>query len=315
VAVVIRTSRRPLVLAIIALAACLLALGTAVGPAAPGTAQAQGDASAGCLTEFGAGDSWLHLAVRGRNREVLIHVPSSLGTAGPVPLLIAVHGWTSGAAEFAAVTGFSGGADERGVVVAYPQGLGHPAGWHFSGLPTIDRGIRQADLALFDAIIGRLQAAGCIDPQRVFVAGHSQGGGMAAETPCSRAIRPAGVAMISGEHFRLPCRSARAIPILTLHAADDEVLPYGGGRVSTMPRAFPRVVAAEDVAAAWATVNRCAPAPTIEEVGPGISRVRWAGCAAPVEFYRLAAGGHAWPSGGWVGLSASALVWSLVAGL
>jgi polyhydroxybutyrate depolymerase len=314
VAVVIRTSRRPLVLAIIALAACLLALGTATMRAFPGTAQAQGDASAGCLTEFGAGDSWLHLAVRGRNREVLIHVPSSLGHAGPVPLLIAVHGWASGAAEFAMVTGFSAGADERGVVVAYPQGLGHPAGWHFSGLPTTDRGIRQADLALFDAIIGRLQAAGCIDPQRVFVAGHSQGGGMAAETACQRADL-AGVAMISGEHFRLACRSSRAIAILTLHAADDEVLPYGGGRVTTMPRDFPRVVAAEDVAAAWAAIDRCEPAPAIEEVGPGIRRVRWAGCAAPVEFYRLAAGGHAWPSGSWVGLSASALVWSLVAGL
>jgi polyhydroxybutyrate depolymerase len=280
----------------------------------PGSARVEGGSAGACLAAFGAGDSWLPLTAGGRNRLVLIHVPGSLGTSGPVPLVVAIHGWESGAATFARVTALSSGADARGIVVAYPQGLGAPAGWHFTGLPSIDPGIRRADLLLFDALITRLTGTGCADPERVYVAGHSQGGGMAGELACRRADRLAGVAMISGEHFRLPCRPSRAIPIVSLHAVDDEVLPYAGGRVTTMPRDFPRVVPAEDVAAAWAAINRCAPAPTIEDVGPGISRVRWAACAAPVEFYRLAAGGHVWPSGGWVGLSASALVWSFVVG-
>jgi polyhydroxybutyrate depolymerase len=315
VAVVTRRIPASLALAIVALAACVLALAIATRAAFPGTVRANADAGAGCLAEFTPGDTWLHLTVKGRNREVLVHVPH-LPAGDRVPLLIAVHGWAGSAAQFAGVTGFSAGGDQRGVVVAYPQGLGHPAGWHFSGLPSIDRGIRQADLALFDAIIGRLTAAGCADPDRVFIAGHSQGGGMAGELACRRADKLAGVAMISGEHFGLPCQPTRAIPILSLHAVDDEVLPYAGGRVTTMPHDFPRVLPAEQVAAAWAAIDGCDPVrpDPREDVAEGVTRISWAGCAAPVNFYRIASGGHAWAGAGPARVSATELVWSLIAG-
>jgi polyhydroxybutyrate depolymerase len=121
--------------------------------------------------------------------------------------------------------------------------------------------------------------------------------------------------MISGEHFQLPCRPSHTIPVLSLHAVDDEVLPYGGGHVTTMPRDFPAVLAAEQVAAAWAAIDGCGSLRpgADEEPGDDVSRISWLGCAAEVDFYRLASGGHAWASGGPGRVSASDLVWSLIA--
>jgi polyhydroxybutyrate depolymerase len=318
VAVVIRANRRPLALAIVAIAACLLPSAIAPGPTFPGIARAHAERSgdAGCLATFGPGDTWLRVPASGRNRDVILHVPPSLDASRPAPLLIAVHGWASSATAFAGVTGLSAGGDQRSVVVAYPQGLGTPAGWHFPGIPTTDRTIRQADLALFDALLANLTSSGCVDPSRVFVAGHSQGGGMAAELACRRADRLAGVTLISGEHFRLPCAPSRPIPIVSLHAIDDEVLPYGGGRVTTMPPDFPPVLPAEDVASAWAAIDGCAPDAHAEDVTDRITRFDWKGCNAPVTFYRLRTGGHAWADrAGGAPISASDLVWSSLATL
>ena len=314
-AVVTLATRRPFALAIVALAACLLAGGIATAPAFLGPTRAQAPQSGdACIAAFGAGDSWLHLPARGRDRQVLLHIPASLSADRPVPLLIAVHGWASGAAAFAPVTGLNTGADERGVVVAYPHGLGSPAGWHVAGLPSTDRGIRQADLALFDALMDRLTGSGCIDPARVFVAGHSQGGGMAGDLACQRAERLAGVTMISGEHFVLPCAPSRPIAIVSLHAIDDEVLPYRGGRV-TMGPDLPPVLPAEEVAAAWAALDGCGQEMRHQDVSPNATRVTWEGCAAPVVFYRMRTGAHAWAaSTSTTGVTATDLAWSLVDG-
>jgi polyhydroxybutyrate depolymerase len=315
VAVVTRTARTPLALAIVAVTWCVLALLLATGATYPGIAQAEekGVNGAGCVAEFGAGDSWWRLRAGGRDRDVLLHVPRSVEAGRPAPLLIALHGWASGAAQFAAVTKLSVGADGRGVVVAYPQGMGQPAGWHFAGIPSTDRLGRQADLGLFDAVVKGLTGSGCVDPGRVYVAGHSQGGGMAAELGCSRADVLAGVVMISGEHFRLPCSPTRPVSIFSLHAMDDEVLPYGGGHVTSMPAGFPPVLPTEDIAAAWARIDGCLPAVTAKDLDQGATRLTWNGCTVPVTFYRLVAGGHAWiGSGAVTTLSATDLVWSFV---
>jgi polyhydroxybutyrate depolymerase len=314
VAVVTRTARTPLALAGFALVACVLALLLASGATSAGKARAQdvGVPGTGCVAEFGGGDSWLRLNVRGRTRDVLLHVPQSVDAGQAAPLLIAVHGWASGAAEFAAVTRFSTGGDERGIVVAYPQGLGQPAGWHFAGIPSSDRGGRPADLGLFDALLERLTASGCVDPRKVYVAGHSQGGGMATELGCRRTDVLAGVALISGEHFHLPCQPSRPIPILSLHAVDDEVLPYAGGHVTGMPAGYPAVLPAEVIARTWATYNHCDAAPTSGPTASGATEFRWLRCLAPVVFDRLPVGGHAWAGGGAGAFSASDAVWSFV---
>jgi polyhydroxybutyrate depolymerase len=256
------------------------------------------------------------------------------------PLLIVLHGYASSAREFAANAGLSDRADASGVVVAYPQGLGSPAGWHFTGSPS-DPVARQTDIALFDALVDLLVDAGCAEPARVFVAGHSQGGGMTSELACRRGDRIAGIAIVSAEVFSLACTQSRPVAVVSLHAVDDEVLPYDGGRVANMPTDFPRMVAAEDVASAWASHNGCLRGPNqspvrngdlptragVEEAGrdgvvnnggsdagvpDDVVRFDWDGCAAPVTFYRLPSGGHAWSGGAnltGVGLSQSALVW------
>ena len=47
--------------------------------------------------------------------------------------------------------------------------------------------------------------------------------------------------------------------------------------------------------AAWAEMNGCDPEPTIEELGSGVSHVRYEGCDAAVELFDIDGMGHVWP--------------------
>ena len=60
------------------------------------------------------------IQVGGVSREFVLHVPPQ---ASPRPLLLFLHGGTSRADRMGRFTGFNALADEKGFVVAYPQGV------------------------------------------------------------------------------------------------------------------------------------------------------------------------------------------------
>ncbi len=264
---------------------------TSVPPAATAVSPAGG---AGCAS-LARGDQTIRLTADGHARDVLVHVPPLPSGAHDLPALVALHGYSSKAGEFAAYTGLSSRADEAAFLVAYPQALGATPEWHLTGWPSASPDLGRSDRELIGAVFDWLVATGCVDPTRMFLAGHSQGGGMTAEVACELEQRIAGIGLVSAIHLHLPCQPTRPFAVFASHAVDDPVLPFGGGQVQGTPATFPAVLAVEDVMDHWAAAIGCAEGPEQTTLADGAVRTAWSGCHAPVTFYRLPSGGHAWP--------------------
>ena len=81
-----------------------------------------------------------------------------------------------------------------------------------------------------------------------------------------------------------------ACPVIAFHGTADPFDPYSGGDSMLGP-----VIGVEAWATDWAGRNGCLSGlvahPAIGDVVP----LAWAGCAAPVQLYRVNDGGHTWP--------------------
>ena len=120
--------------------------------------------------------------MRGRGRALAyrLHVPPKLDPRG-APLVVALHGCTQNAADFARGTRFDELGDRYGAVVVYPQqSLRHNLQrcwrWYSSKHQQRDGG----EPAMIVAVVREVCARHAIDPARIFVAGLSSGAAMAA---------------------------------------------------------------------------------------------------------------------------------------
>jgi poly(hydroxyalkanoate) depolymerase family esterase len=114
------------------------------------------------------------------SRDYKVYVPSHAG-GRTLPLVIMLHGCAQNPDDFAVGTGMNRLSEEHGFIVAYPRQTAHAnqsACWNWfnikdqmrdSGEPSIIAGITRAVMAEFN-----------IDAKRVYVAGLSAGGAMAA---------------------------------------------------------------------------------------------------------------------------------------
>lgn len=113
-------------------------------------------------------------------RKYMLYEPASRRHA-PAPLLVLLHGCKQGAAEFAAGTRMNEAAEAAGVVVLYPQqslAANLLRCWNWYALH--DRSNKDGDAAVIAAMTRQVMREHDIDATRVYVAGMSAGGGMAA---------------------------------------------------------------------------------------------------------------------------------------
>ena len=228
-------------------------------------------------------------------------MPPSYDPARPVPLVISIHGFAQWPAHLRSISRWNDLADQHGFIVAYPAGTGFPRRWRASDGASASA---NPDVTFITDLLDHLAGRYNIDPDRVYVNGFSNGGGMTTLLACRLAGRIAAAGSVAGAyvHPLAACQPERAVPLIAFHGTADPIVPYAGGAV----RSF-HLPAVPDWIGGWAALSGCdpapAPLPTAGAAGGGgvrggvVNAVHYTGCrdGAEVTFYTLAGGGHAWP--------------------
>lgn len=206
-----------------------------------------------------AGDAGLVAA-----RPYPFKVPSGYDASKPTPLVIVLHGYTSDGANQEAYFQFAPLADRRTFLYAYPDGTKSSKGsrfWNASDACCNFDGSAVDDVAYLAALIDDVSAKYNVDPKRVFVVGHSNGGFMAHRLACDLAPKIAAVAALAGDVWldASKCTPASPVAVLQVHGDADAAISYQGGRYGGLAP-FPP---ARTSVATWAAKNGCKGALTV----------------------------------------------------
>ncbi|MGI8864481.1 MAG: alpha/beta hydrolase family esterase [Solirubrobacteraceae bacterium] len=180
-------------------------------------------------------------------------------------------------------SGLSVVADRRGFIVAYPSSQG--PFWNSTGSPR-----RPNDIRFIRSLIAYLRQSMCVDAARIYVAGVSNGGGMAALAGCELSAEISGYASVAGGYDgQPPCRPKRPESVLEIHGTADPVVPYFGA-------AHRWHVGVPQFVAGWVRRDRCHGSASVDQPATRTTVLRWDNCAdARVEHIRITGGRHAWP--------------------
>lgn len=221
-----------------------------------------------------------------------LHIPSGYLPTSSIPLVLDFHGHGGSAKSQERLTGFSELADREDFLVVYPEGTVGPdgkTGWGTGPAkdPTVN------DVHFVSDLLTRLQATLCIDPQRIYATGFSNGGAMAAMLACIMASRIAAFAPVSGSYFPLVggCHPSQPVPIMEFHGTADMVVPYDGSFLLNLP-AVPFWLGE------WARHDGCSPRPEVFYHHGDVTGEEWLHCLrdSTVIHYRIDGGMHAWPT-------------------
>lgn len=245
-------------------------------------------------------------------RAYRLYVPTG-HTGEPLPLVVMLHGGTQDAAAFAAATGMNELAERERWLVAYPeQPRSANAGQYWNWFDPSHQRRDAGEPSLIAGITGRVVDGHDIDAARVYVAGFSAGGAMAAVMASVYPDRYAAAGVHSGLAYAAatdvacafaamkhgPSQSTRslahAVPLIVFHGdrdatvADtnaasliDTVLAAGGSRTRPGTRAT-EVVSHRQVPGGHAYTRTCYQDPT------GVTLA---------ERWTIHRGGHAWSGG------------------
>ena len=194
--------------------------------------------SAGC--ERGSFDTGRRIerliTVAEQRREFIIDAPANLEPAKPVPLLFHFHGFGHSGAGMWKVSEFKALSERHGFITVYPTGLRitlELKGKNHVGLGwQMEAGGDNRDLAFTRAMLAEIESMYCVDLDRVFATGFSNGGFFASLLGCEMSDRIAAVAPVSGGALRGNCRPARPVPVMIHHGVRDEVIEVDWARAS-----------------------------------------------------------------------------------
>lgn len=244
----------------------------------------------------------------GQERMALVHIPRSWTATSSLPLLMALHG-AGGGALYQADDGNYGlitKSEEAGFIAVFPNGIsparsGMLATWNAGNCCARARDENVDDVGFLRAVVADVQRRTSVDAARVYAIGMSNGGMMAYRLACEAGDVFRGIMAVAGTDNTRSCRPARPVPILHIHARnDDRVLFNGGaGEVFRNEALVSDFVSVPDTIARWVQLNRATPAArrVLTVAGASCELHAAVGDGAPVQLCVTDTGGHSWPGG------------------
>jgi polyhydroxybutyrate depolymerase len=194
--------------------------------------------------------------------------PPNLDKTKPVPLMLLIHGFTPTDHPGDAMDMYMKVSPEtakRGILLAIPEGtydklLGRYS-WNATdtccGWDTMAN-----DIGYVLAMVEDIQKKYNVDPKRIFILGHSNGGFMANRLGCDRSSIFSGIASLAGEVYKNPkkCAAVDPLAMLEVQGDADDTVPYAGGEPFGIT-GFPPAPGAQETGQIWAAKNGCMDTP------------------------------------------------------
>jgi polyhydroxybutyrate depolymerase len=267
-------------------------------------------------------------------RQYWLHLPPDYDPSLPTPLVLDFHGYTGTAESEEVYTGLSAHADRPGFVVVYPQGTSFvapdgnrvtswndlagskPAGpegpicsetaFEYPFPPECGEPTRctwatcHDDLAFIEQLLDVLEGTLCVDLDRVFASGMSNGGMFTHRLGCDMAERFAAIAPVGGTLARgFNCAPSTPLSMMNIYGARDDYVSQKGV-VSSDGYYYTGAQALLD---RWASADaqdcnpEATPYATTQDGELGLVCVQRANCASGAEVVHCEwDGAHDWPA-------------------
>jgi polyhydroxybutyrate depolymerase len=266
--------------------------------------------SSGCQTPRPPkpGTTVVYMSAGGDSGGYIEELPSRYTGRTAMPVVVDLHGYGVSAADMLKITNLGTSGNRDGFITITPQVARH--------IPYWTTGFKSKDVAFLLAVISRVESTLCVDQNRLFVTGYSNGAVMASVLACVDAAQVAAIAPVSGVANPANCDPSHPVSVVAFHGTSDPLLPYTGG-LGTEAYALPlppgtkgnlsqllgnnvpqstKGPSVPKKTAAWATRDGCAPTSTTRVVAKNVALISYA-CpnGATVSLYRIRGGGHTWP--------------------
>jgi polyhydroxybutyrate depolymerase len=244
--------------------------------------------TSGCRLPATVGTTTKTITVKGVPRTYLLSVPPGYTGAAPVPVVFDFHGLGSNAVEQDLYSRMSVQAGARGWIVVTPQGqtVGSTTLWQLA--------TTSADVDFVAALVTGVSSTLCVDSNRIFAAGISNGAGFSGTLACALPGRFAAIAPVAGLNLSKPCSATTPhASVIAFHGTADPIVPYDGGLVfGALP-----VGSVPDAFSSWAAFDGCNAKHTVTKIASDVKRMDAKKCPTgiAVELYTVAGGGHTWP--------------------
>ncbi len=205
------------------------------------------------------------LSPLGGDRPVVPVVPSSYRPGTPVPLLVLLHGHGASGLLQSLYFGLPSLVEQRGFILLAPDGtVGSDDArfWNATDACCDCDGTGVDDVAYLTGLVDEARARFTIDPKRIYLAGHSNGGFMAYRMACEHAEMFAAIMSLAGATYADigRCKPSEPVSVLQIHGSADEVVLYDGGVLPMTPPMAP-YPGAEQTARDWASLDGCLDVP------------------------------------------------------
>ena len=242
-------------------------------------------AGPGCKYLTGGPGYWEGLSIMSGDmtRTYNLYVPPKYKNSRPTPLVFNFHGLGSDGVSQLNYTQMFDLADKYKFIIVAPDGIGNSWNGGLCCPPATTMGIDDVGFVL--DLIDKISEDYCINLDRIFATGISNGGFISNRLACElsdviAAIAP--VASANWTNFSLSCETSRPIPVIAFNGTADILVPYADG-ASSME--------------AWALNNGCSNETTVVyQKGDATCRA-YEDCEkdASVVFCTIDGGGHNWP--------------------
>jgi len=193
--------------------------------------------------------------------DVNVYIPDSYDKKTPLPLIVALHGFTGSSAIVEKYWRMIRLVDDKNFILCIPDGTKNSDGkrfWNATKACCDFDNDAVDDSGYLRKLVELMEKKYTVDQKSIHFMGHSNGGFMSLRMACEHADKIASVQSLAGAMFLIAeeHKPTEPVHVLQVHGTADKIIKYDGGifRAGKYP-------SARETVEMWAKFNKCTMVP------------------------------------------------------